>query len=324
MLITRRDYLAGMAAAGITPLAAIAQQPYPSGLNIKVIVLAAAGGSIDVVSRIVADRLAVMWGVPVVVENVPGGMGNIAHDRVAKGPADGTQLLMMATPLVTNQFLYPHLNYDPERDLIPISCVARLPNLLVVKKDLPVGSVAELVAYAKANPGKLNYGSPGIGSSIHLSAELFKRMTGTQMAHVAYRGSGQAMNDLVAGHIDLAFNNITGAIDLVRGGQIKGLAVTSAQRTPLSPDFPTVAETVAGFDVTAWFGVGVRAGTPPQIVAKIEDDVVTLSRDPSVRERLAKLVTEAVGSSSAEFTRFLAQERHRWGSLIKEVGIRIE
>jgi tripartite-type tricarboxylate transporter receptor subunit TctC len=202
--------------------------------------------------------------------------------------------------------------------------VARLPNLLVVKKDLPVGSVAELIAYAKANPGKLNYGSPGIGSSIHLSAELFKRMTGTEMAHVAYRGSGQALNDLVAGHIDLVFNNITGAVDLVRAGQVKGLAVTSAQRTPLAPDFPTVAETVAGFDVTAWFGVGVRAGTPPGIVAKIENDVVTLSRDPSVRERLAKLVTEAVGSSSAEFTRFLAQERLRWGTLIKEVGIRIE
>jgi tripartite-type tricarboxylate transporter receptor subunit TctC len=231
---------------------------------------------------------------------------------------------MMATPIVTNQFLYPRLNHDPERDFIPISCVARLPNLLVVKKDLPVGSVAELIAYAKANPGKLNYGSPGIGSSIHLSAELFKRMTGTEMAHVAYRGSGQALNDLVAGHIDLTFNNITGAIDLARAGQVRGLAVTSAQRTQLAPEFPAIAETVAGFDVTAWFGVGVRAGTPAEIVAKIENDVVTLSGEPSVRERLAKLVTEAVGSSSAEFTQFVAQERLRWGTLIKDVGIRIE
>jgi tripartite-type tricarboxylate transporter receptor subunit TctC len=324
MLITRRDCLTGIAAAGIAPLAASAQQPYPSGHNIKIIVLAAAGGSIDVVGRIVADRLAVMWGVPVVVENVPGGMGNIAHDRVAKGPADGTQLLIMATPLVTNQFLHQRLNYDPERDFIPISCVARLPNLLVVKKDLPVSSVAELIAYAKANPGKLNYGSPGIGSSIHLAAELFKRMTGTEMAHVAYRGSGQALNDLVAGHIDLMFNNITGAIDLARAGQVRGLAVTTAQRTVLAPEFPTIAETVPGFDVSAFFGVGVRAGTPPEIVGKIEKDLVALSKEPSVRERLAKLVTETVGSSSAEFAQFLAQERFRWGNLIKELGIRIE
>jgi tripartite-type tricarboxylate transporter receptor subunit TctC len=243
---------------------------------------------------------------------------------VAKGPADGTLFLLVAVPFITNQFLRPHLSYDLERDVIPVSCVARLPNLLVVTKRLPVNSVAELIAYAEANPGKLNYGSPGAGSSIHLTAELFKRLTGTKMTHVAYRGSAPAMNDLVAGHIDLMFNNITSSIDPVRQDQVRGLAVTSAQRSPLAPEFPTVAETVPGFDVSAFFGIGVRAGTSTEIVAKIEKDVVALSKEASVRDRFAQLVTEAVGSSSAEFTRYLAEERARWGPLIRELGIRAD
>jgi tripartite-type tricarboxylate transporter receptor subunit TctC len=198
----------------------------------------------------------------VIVENVTGANGNIANDRIAKGPADGTQLLVMTVNLTTNQFLYQRLSNDPERDLLPVSCVARLPNLLVVKRGLPVNSVSELISYAKANPGKLNYGHPGVGSSIHLAAELFKRMIGTEMAAVGYRGSGPALNDLVAGNIDLMFDNITASINLVRGGQIKGLAVTSARRSPLALQFPSVAETVQGFDVASFHGVGVRAGTP--------------------------------------------------------------
>jgi tripartite-type tricarboxylate transporter receptor subunit TctC len=327
MLITRRECLmtgTAAAATAIAPLAANAQQPYPSGLNIKIVVPFAPGGSIDVIGRIIADRLTAKWGVPVVIENVSGAAGDAGHRLVAKGPADGTLFLLVAVPFITNQFLRPHLSYDLERDVIPVSCVARLPNLLVVTKRLPVNSVAELIAYAEANPGKLNYGSPGAGSSIHLTAELFKRLTGTKMTHVAYRGSAPAMNDLVAGHIDLMFNNITSSIDPVRQGQVRGLAVTSAQRSPLAPEFPTVAETVPGFDVSAFFGIGVRAGTSTEIVAKIEKDVVALSKEASVRDRFAQLVTEAVGSSSAEFTRYLAEERARWGPLIRELGIRAD
>jgi tripartite-type tricarboxylate transporter receptor subunit TctC len=322
-LITRRKCLGGLGAMLLAPLAARAQLPYP-GRPVNIVAGYAPGSTSDIVGRLVADRLTAAWGVPVTVENLSGANGNIANERVVKGPADGRQLLIMTVNLATNQFLYPSLSYDPERDLIPVSCVARLPNLLVVKKDLPVNSVAELIGYAKANPGKLNYGSPGVGSSIHLAAEVFKRMTGTEMAHVAYRGSGPALKDLLGGNIDLMFDNITSSINLVRGGQIRALAVTSARKTPLAPEFPTVAETVPGFDVTSYHGVGVRAGTPPEIVAKIERDVIALSKEPLVKERLAGIAAEVVGSTSAEFTQFLVQERLRWGPIIKALAITLD
>ena len=322
--LTRRQCLVGLTATTLTPMAAGAKQLYPAGQAIKIIAGYAPGSTSDIVGRLVADRLGAAWGVPVIVENVAGANGNLGNERVAKGPQDGTQILVMTVNLATNQYLYPRLSYDPERDLLPISCVARLPNLVVVKKDLPVNSVAELIAFAKSNPGKLNYGHPGVGSSIHLAAEIFKRMTGAQMTGVGYRGSGPALNDLVAGNIDLMFDNITASINLARGGQIKGLAVTSAQRTPLAPDYPTVAETVPGFSVASFHGVGVRAGTPAEIAAKIESDVVALSQEPTVKERLTGIAAETVGSTSADFAAFLRQERILWGKVIKELGIRIE
>ena len=322
--LTRRQCLSGFAALAVVPSVARAVLPYPVGQTIKIVVSYAPGGTSDVVGRIVADRLTDKWDTPVIVENVSGANGNLGNDRVARGTADGTQLLIMTANLVTNEFLYPRLTYDPGRDLVPISCVARLPNLLVVRKNLPVRSVAELIDYAKANPGKLNYGSPGIGSTPHLSAEIFKRMTGIEAAAVGYRGSGPALNDLAAGNIDLMFDNITAAINLVRGGQLKGLAVSSAERTPLAPEFPAVAETVPGFDVSTFHGIGVRAGTPSEIIGKIEKDVIALAAEPAVKERLASVVAETVGSTSAEFTRFLAQERERWGKIITEFAIRVE
>jgi tripartite-type tricarboxylate transporter receptor subunit TctC len=321
--LTRRGCLGGLAAAALGALPARATQ-YPTGLTVKVIVGYPPGGTSDVVGRIVADRLAAAWGVPVIVENVAGANGNIGNERVAKGPADGTQLLIVTANIATNAFLYSRLGYDPARDFIPISCVARLPNLLLVKNGLPVNSVAELIGYARANPGKLNYGSPGVGSSPHLAAEIFKRMTGTEIVPVGYRGSAPALNDLVAGSIDLMFDNITSSINLARGGRIRVLGVTSAQRTPLAPDFPTIAETVPGYDVSTFFGVVVRAGTPPDVVAKIETAVVALAQEPTAKERLAGVSAEAVGSSTKDFTQFLASERSRWGQLITELGIRIE
>jgi tripartite-type tricarboxylate transporter receptor subunit TctC len=322
--LNRRKFLAGLGAIVLAPGDARAELPYPGGRTIKVVVSYAPGGTSDVVGRLVADRLATKWGVPVVVENVAGANGNLGNERVAKGTADGTQLLIVTANFVTNEFLYPRLTYDPGRDFMPISCVARLPNLLVVRKDLPVKSVGDLIAYGKDNPGKLSYGSPGSGSTPHLSAEIFKLMTGIQVTAVGYRGSGPALNDLVAGNIDLMFDNITAAINLVRGGQLKGLAVTSAQRTPLAPEFPPIAETVQGFDVSTFHGVGIRAGTPSDIVSKIEKDVIALTTEPAVRERLSNLVAETVGSTSAEFTRFLVTERERWRKIIKELSIRIE
>ena len=265
-----------------------------------------------------------MWGVPLVVENVAGANGNIGSERVAKGLADGTQLLIVTTSLATNAYLYSRLSYDPERDLKPVSCIARLPNLLLVKASLPVNTVAELIAYARANPGKLNYASPGTGSSPHLSAEIFKRMTGTEMVAVTYRGSAPALNDLVTGTVDVMFDNITSSINLVRDGPDQSARGHQWATLVFAPEYPTVAETVPGFDVSTFFGVAVRAGTPDEILAKIEHATIALTRDQSVRERLTAIGAEVVGSNSAEFSRFLAQERARWGKVIADAGIRIE
>ena len=322
--LTRRSWLAGLAASTIGPTLAWGEPAYPAGRTIKIVVGYPPGGGSDIVGRLVADRLGTVWGVPVVVENVAGANGNIGSERVAKGPADGTQLLIVTTSLVTNAYLYSKLSYDPERDLAPVSCIARLPNLLLVKTGLQVNSVAELIAYARSNPGKLNYASPGTGSSPHLSAEIFKRMTGTEMVAVTYRGSAPALNDLVAGTVDLMFDNITSSINLVRDGRIKALAVTSAQRASFAPEYPTIAETVPEYDVSTFFGVVVRAGTPDEVLAKIEHATIAFCQEPSVRQRLAAIGAEVVSFSSHEFSRFLAQERARWGRVITNAGIRIE
>ena len=321
---SRRTALKRIATAALLPAAGRAQVEYPNGMTVKVIVAYPPGGTSDVVGRVVAEHLAASWSVPVVVENVAGANGNIGIERVVKGPSNGSQLLVMTTNVATNPFLYPNLGFNPERDLTPVSCVARLPNIVVVRKYLPVASVADLIAHAKASPGKLNYGSPGSGSSPHLAAEMFKRMAGIDMMGITYRGSGPALQDLIAGNIDVMIDNITAAIALVRDGRIKGLAVTSARPSPHAPQFPTVAQTLPGYEVNSFHGIGVRAGTAPTIVARIEADLRALASNARVQDRLAALGAEFVGSSSQEFAEMLARERAQWGRVIRELGIRLE
>lgn len=322
----RRQVLTGVATmAGALAAPSIARaQDYPGGKNIKIVVPFAAGATTDLTGRILADRWSKIWGTNVIVENVPGAQGNVGLDRVAKSAPDGTNIVMVTPGVVTNPFLYPKLAYDPEKDLQYISQTVSIPNLLVVRNTLPVKSVAELIAYGKENKGKLNYGSPGVGSTGHLSAEIFKRSTGIDMAHVAYRGSAPAMNDLVAGAVDLIFENIPACINLVRGGQVRGLAVTSPKPHPLSPEFATVADVVPGFNVAAFFGVAVRAGTPDSIVKVIEAAAVSVPREPEVKTKLAEFSAEAIGSSAAVFNAFLSAERGRWGKIINGLGIKME
>ena len=299
-------------------------QGYPAGQVVKVVVPFTPGGTTDITGRLLADRWSQMWGTSVVVENVAGAQGNIGNDRVAKSAPDGLNILICTPAVTTNQFLYSKLAYDPEKDLQYLSQAVRIPNLLVVRNALPVKTVPDLIAYAKENRGKLNYGSPGIGSSGHLSAEIFKRMAGVEMVHVPYRGSALALNDLIAGNIDLIFENIPSCINLVRGGQIRGVAVTSAKVHPLSPEFPPVAETVAGFDVSAFFGVAVRAGTPEPIAKKIEESAIAAATEPTVRAKLAELSAEAVGSTAKDFSAFVISERQRWGRIIKDLNIKMD
>jgi tripartite-type tricarboxylate transporter receptor subunit TctC len=323
---TRRAFVAGAAAAGVSPMIGVAraQQGYPAGLTIKFIVGFPAGGAQDIVGRIIADRLGALWNATTVVENVAGAGGNIGMDRVAKGPADGTQICIIPPGIATNQFLYPRLSFDPEKDILPLGMVASVPNLLCVRKDLPVNSVAELIAYAKANPGKLNYASSGNGTTIHLSAELFKSMTGIDMVHVAYRGSAPALNDLVGQKVDLMFDNITSIIGQARAGSVKPLAITLAQRSSLAPEYPPIADTLPGYSTTSWTGVGVRAGTPKEICDKIEADTRTICQDPLLKERLAGLVAESVGSNATESVAYIASERDKWGKLITDIKLKLE
>lgn len=325
-MATRRAVLGGLAAgAGVLALPGVARaQAFPAGQTIKVIVPFAAGGTTDITGRLLADRWSQMWNTTVVVENVTGAQGNVGIDRVAKSSPNGTNILICTPAVTTNQYLYPRLAFDPEKDLDYLSQVVRIPNLLVVRNSLPVKTVPELIAYGKENKGKLNYGSPGVGSSGHLSAEIFKRAVGLEMAHVPYRGSAPALNDLVAGSIDLIFENIPSCINLVRGGQIRGVAVTSLKRHPLSPEYPAVSETVPDFDVSAFFGVAVRAGTPPEIKKTIEDGAVAVAKEPAARTRLAELSAEAVGSNAQEFSAYIVSERVRWGRIIKDLGIKME
>jgi tripartite-type tricarboxylate transporter receptor subunit TctC len=283
---TRRLFTVGLGAAAVAPMAGYsrAQQGYPAGLTVKFVVPFPAGGAQDIVGRIIADRLGSLWKVATIVENVPGAGGNIGIDRVAKGPTDGTQILIVPPGLATNQFLYNRLAYDPEKDFVLLGLVATVANLLCVRKDLPVNSVAELIAHAKANPGKLNYASSGVGTTVHLSAELFKRTTGVEMVHVTYRGSAPALNDLVGQNVDLMFDNITSIIGQARAGAVKPLAITTLKRSSLAPEYETVAATVPGFDTASWTGVAVKVGTPKEICDKIEADTRVICQDPLLRE----------------------------------------
>jgi tripartite-type tricarboxylate transporter receptor subunit TctC len=325
-MISRRKVSQGLAAAALALWGrrAGAQGAYPGSQTIKLVVPYPPGGATDVIGRIVAERLAAMWRTAVIVENVAGAAANIGMDRIAKGPSDGTQILVVPPQIAINQFLYARLAFDPEKDLVPVAQVASLPNILVVRKTLEVGSVAELIVYAKANPGKLNYASAGNGSTSHLCAELLKRMTGIALNHIPYRGSAPAANDVVAGQVDLMFDNATSIIGQVRGGAVKALGVTSLKRSPLLPDLPAIAETVAGYDATSWFGIGVRSGTPDEVVAVIEQGVRAAMQEPAVRERLATLIADPVVSDRRSFGDFVAAERKKWGALITALQIRIE
>jgi tripartite-type tricarboxylate transporter receptor subunit TctC len=323
--IDRRSLLAALGAGAIAaPGSAFAQAPWPQGRTIKLVVPFPPAGATDVLGRLVADKLGQSWGINFVVENRAGAGGNIGTDAVAKAEPNGDTLLIVSVGMATNQYLYPKLNYDPVKDLAPITMVALVPNLLVVNKDLPVKSVADLIAYAKANPGKLSYGSSGIGTSVHLSGEYFQKLTGTKMVHVPYRGTAQATQDLIGGRIDLIFDNITQALPHVRAGSIRGLGITTAKRSPAAPEFAPIAETVPGFDVSSWFALFAPAKTPQAIIDKIQADTKAGLADPALRAKMDQLAAEPVGGTPAELAAFLQGEMTKWGGLIKEIGIKVE
>ena len=303
--LDRRGFAAGAVAAAVcAPALVRAQGAYPGGQTVKMIVPYPAGGATDIVGRAIADALAELWKVERRGrEHRPAPAPTSAWTAPPRGRPTARVLFVVPPNLATNQFLYPKLAYDPEKDLVALAQVSKFCNLLTVKKALgdEIDSVKDLIEYAKKNPGKLNYASSGIGTTIHLSAELFKRMAGVDMVHVAYRGSAPAVQDLVGGQVDVMFDNLPSIYPQVQGGTVKGIAVTQATKSRFAPEFPTVAETIPGYDVQSWFGIGVRAGVSAEIIKKIETDVVAVCKTPAVQERLAKAGMETVGSGKSAF-----------------------
>ncbi|KAF0231772.1 MAG: hypothetical protein FD175_333 [Beijerinckiaceae bacterium] len=321
--LTRRDLAKGALAlgtAGLLPRAAGAQAVWPKGGTIKLVVPFPPAGATDVIGRIVAEKLGQLWGNQIVIENKGGAGGNIGTDQAAKSAPDGNTILVVSVGMATNPYLYKSLPYDPIRDFEPVSLLAMVPNIMVIPANHAAKSVAEFIALAKANPGKMTYGSSGIGTSVHLSGELFQKLTGTKMVHLPYKGTAEAKNDLIAGRIDCIFDNITAALPQARGGTVRALGITTAKRSTLAPDLVPINDTVPGFDVSSWFALFVPAKTPKDIIAKMSADTKTVLADPSVVDRLGKLGAEIVGSNPAELGSFLKAESDKWGSLIKEVG----
>jgi tripartite-type tricarboxylate transporter receptor subunit TctC len=304
-------------------MAPAAAQTYPDR-PIRLLVGFAAGGPADISARVLGDRFTEAWGQPIVIENITGAAGNIATERVARAAPDGYTLLLAASAtIVTNPSLYPKLTFDPVNDLTPISQVCFTPNLLVVASDLAVKNVKELVAYARAQPGSLTFGSAGVGTSQHLAGELFKTMAGIDIQHVPYRGIAAVLPDLVGGRLTMAFGNISAVLPLVRAGKLRALAVTSARRSASMPDLPTmIEEGFAGFDSTAWFALMAPAGTPAPVIAKLHAETARLLALPDVRKRFDELGMEVIGNTPAEFAAAIRLETPQWAKVIKEAGIK--
>ncbi len=312
--------------------AATAQTAWPSK-PVRIVVPFAAGGTTDLLARAMAPELQRALGVAVLVDNKPGAGGNSGAAEVAKSPADGYTLLMgtVGTHAI-NASLYPKLPFDPVKDFVPITLVAGVPNVLVMNpasaQRYAVAGVADLARAAKANPGKLNYASSGNGTSIHLSGELFKSMTGTFMLHIPYRGSGPALIDLMGGSMDLMFDNLPSALPHIKSGKLKALAVTSAVRSTALPELPTVAEAggpaLKGFEASSWFGLLAPAGTPGDVVQRLQTECAKALGSAALKERLQTQGAIPSGISGAEFARFMAAETAKWAKVVAVSGAKVD
>ncbi|WP_256977786.1 Bug family tripartite tricarboxylate transporter substrate binding protein [Bordetella genomosp. 10] len=319
MKTSRRTFIAYAVAAGMLG-PGIARAAYPER-PITIVVPLAAGGVTDIVARYVARELSQALKTSIVIENRLGAGGGVAAEYVARAAPDGYTLVAgTVSSHAINMSLYKNLTYNNLRDFAPVTMLAAGPNLLVVHPSLHVKTVDELIAYLKANPGKVSYGSTGVGTSTHVLAELFKMMTGTSMTHVPYKGSSQMMTDLIAGRVQLAFDNMPTALAQVRAGTLVPLGVTSAERWPKEPAIPTIAETLPKFVATSWQGLFAPAGTPPAIVERLSAEVRKILERPETVKRFRELGTNAVGMDPAAFTAFVREDTARWAKVVKESG----
>jgi tripartite-type tricarboxylate transporter receptor subunit TctC len=325
MKSSRRRFLelaAGAAAAPAWPRLASALD-YPTR-PVKLVLGFTPGGPADILARLVSQRLGERLGQPFVIENRPGGGTTIATEYVVRAAPDGYTLLWATSSFAINAALYDKLNYNFIRDIAPVANIDFLPLVVEVNPALPVKTIPELIAYAKANPGKINFATGGVGSSQHVAGELFNFMTGTDLVHVPYRGASLAVNDVIAGQIQLTFSPIPLSMGYIRGGQLRALAVTSSMRVPALPDVPTVAEFVPGYVAVASDGIGAPANTPADIIAKLNDEVAATLAEPTIKARLEDLGGVEAPMSPAEFKKFIAAETEKWGKVIKFANIKAE
>ena len=323
MKLPRRNFLHLAAGAAALPAASrIARaQAYPTR-PVRIIVGFAPGGTADIIARLMGQWLSERLGQPFIIENRPGGGTNIATEAVVRAPADGYTLLMLSATQAINATLYDKLNFNFIRDIVPVAGTMRVPGIMVVNPSVPANTVPEFIAYAKANAGKLSMASGGIGSAGHISGELFKMMTGINIAHVPYRGGGPALTDLLAGQVQVYFSPMPAAIEYIKAGKLRALAVTTAARSEALPDIATVAEFVPGYEASTWVGVGAPKATPTEIVEKLNKEINAALADPKIKARLADLGGTVLPGTPADFGKLIADETEKWGKVVKFTGIK--
>jgi tripartite-type tricarboxylate transporter receptor subunit TctC len=325
MKLPRRRFLhlaAGVAALPAIPRMARAQT-YPSR-PVRIIVGFAAGGAFDIVARLMGQWLSDRLGQPFIVENRPGASTNIATEAVIRAPADGYTLLMGGAVNAVNATLYENLKFDFMRDIAPVAGIIRFPNLLLVNPSFPAKTLPEFIAFAKANPGKINFASPGSGTTQHLSGELLNMMAGVHMVHVPYRGAPAALTDLISGQVQAAFGPLPPSIELIKAGKLRALGVTAAARSEVLPEVPTVAEVVPGYEASGWSGVAAPRSTPVDIIEKLNTEINAGLADPKMKAKLAELGGTALPGSPAAFGKLIAEETEKWGKVIRAGNIKPE
>jgi len=323
--VTRLFRLIALSLLGLAAVAqqALAADPYPTR-PIKWIVPYPPAGTTDVLARIIAQWLSEKLGQSVIVENKPGAGNNLGTEAALTAPPDGYTMLLVNPAHGINATLYKNLNFNFIRDVAPVAGLIRTPNVMEVTPSLPVKTVAEFIAYCKANPGKINMASSGSGTSVHLSGELFKSMTGCDMLHVPYKGAGPALVDLMGGQVHVLFDNLPSSIGHIKNGKLRALAVTSQEREPSLAGVPTVGETVPGYEATAWFGVGMPKNTPREIIDRINAEVNRALADPKMRERLAELGGKPIGGTPEDFGKVIAAETAKWEKVVISSGAKVE
>jgi tripartite-type tricarboxylate transporter receptor subunit TctC len=314
---------ASVLSLGVLPIGAASALDYPAR-PIRFIVGYPAGGSTDILARLVGQRLSERLGQQFVIENKPGAGNNIGTEAVTRADPDGYTVLLVNPANFINASLYANLNFNFIRDIAPVASFLRVPNVMTVPKDLPAKTVAEFIAYVKANPGKVNLASSGNGTSVHLSGELFMAMTGAKMLHVAYKGAAPATTDLISNRVQVMFDNMPSIIGHIRGGELRALAVTTEKRSPELPDVPTVGETVPGYEASALFGMGAPAKTPPEIIAKLNKEINAVLAEPEIRKRLIELGGEPLITTPDDFGATIKAETEKWEKVVTSAGIKIE